>query len=415
MKERSNYLPFLKNSRFLEHAPDALLNDIANIAEKKFLRSGELLFAKGDVGDNLYIILDGKLRVHDDELTLIYLTTGHVVGEIASFGSFERTASVTAESDCNLLEINTKELFDTLSGSAGFTKSLVTMLCAREKSMASRITDHTIRVRALEKELEIGRQIQSCFLPDSLPEINDWHIDTYFKAAREVAGDFYDAFVIKSMNAIAVVIGDVCDKGVGAAMFMTLFRSLLRASALSSDYHNWNALSETSLPDKRNAGDYDLLDQCLRNSLTLTNNYIAHTHNGTSMFASIFFALIDIETGTLRYINAGHEEPVIFSNRQIKQRLNTTGPVAGIFPDAKFEVAGAHLQQGDILLLFTDGITEAHAADESQYTESRLLSMLKNYNRPADELLDHIMNSLNTYIGDTPQYDDNTLLSLARM
>lgn len=413
--DSEKYYELLRKSRFMENAPEKLIRQAANIGSEIFIHSGETLFQKGESGDSMYIILDGHIRVHDGDLFLNTLSPGHVIGEIASLGSLERTASITAEEDTTLLEINCKNLFDTLANEDGFTKSLVSMLCAREKSMANKVTDRSMRVRSLERELEIGREIQSYFLPQTLPDTPGWNISAYFQAAHEVAGDFYDVFTVQSINRVGLVIGDVCDKGVGAALFMTLFRSLLRATALSKDFNNWSIASETENNKQDENRNLDSeVEKCLLNSVQLTNNYIAQTHGDTSMFASVFFALLDLETGVLNYINAGHEEPVIFSHNNIKQRLGTTGPVVGIFPGAKYETAMTTLDHDDSLLIFTDGITEALSVDGKQFSETRLLSLLEKFTGNADELLPEILNSLNDFTKGEKQFDDNTFLTINR-
>ena len=130
-------------------------------------------------------------------------------------------------------------------------------------------------LKSLERELEIGREIQKGFLPAELPSANGWEIAAHFAAAREVAGDFYDAFCLGPEEQICLVIADVCDKGVGAALFMTLFRSLLRFT-----------IGAAELFDVRSPAEK------LERAVTLTNNYIAHTHGHTNMFATVFIGLL---------------------------------------------------------------------------------------------------------------------------
>ena len=145
-------------------------------------------------------------------------------------------------------------------------------------------------LKGLERELEIGREIQMGFLPEELPQADGWEIAAYLKAAREVAGDFYDAFMLPD-GTIGLVVADVCDKGVGAALFMTLFRSLIRAAATTDGFGE----SAGSTAEVR-----------LQHTIELTNNYIAETHGSTGMFATVFFGILDPRSGLLTYINGGH-------------------------------------------------------------------------------------------------------------
>ena len=164
---------------------------------------------------------------------------------------------------------------------------------------------------SLQRELDIGRRIQSGFLPESIPQPAGWQIAAAFEPARQVAGDFYDVFPLPG-GCIAVVVADVCDKGVGAALYMALFRSLLRSSALASP------------PGEESAAT-------LLRSLNLTNDYIAETHGSANMFATIFAAAIDPASGAMAYINAGHEPPMLIAEGTI-ERLRPTGPAAGMIP-----------------------------------------------------------------------------------
>ena len=171
-----------------------------------------------------------------------------------------------------------------------------------------------------ERDLEIGRQIQSGFFPEVLPEIPGWEIATHFHAARQVAGDFYDVFRFKDSNFTAFIIADVCDKGVGAALFMVLFRSLLRA------------FSETMITAAN-------VQEQLLSIILNTNNFIAEHHGKSNMFATLFFGILDPDSGSLYYVNGGHEPPAILDkDGWIIQRLMPTGPAVGMFPDMEFKV-----------------------------------------------------------------------------
>ncbi|HKP15340.1 MAG TPA: response regulator, partial [Gemmatimonadaceae bacterium] len=165
--------------------------------------------------------------------------------------------------------------------------------------------------KSLERELEIGREIQLGFLPDALPTADGWEIRAHFRPARQVAGDFYDAFSLPN-GRVALVLADVCGKGVGAALFMALFRSLLRA------------LAETEFASA--ASMHDGLCATVQG----TNDYIARTHGRANMFATAFVAVLDPATGALDYLNAGHEPPAIVGSAGVRARLQPTGPALGL-------------------------------------------------------------------------------------
>ena len=249
---------------------------------------------------------------------------------------------------------------------------------------------------AAERDLEIGRQIQSGFFPEHLPEIEGWEIATHFHAARQVAGDFYDVFQFRDSKFIAFIVADVCDKGVGAALFMVLFRSLLRA------------FSEKYI-DKNNVRS-QLLDIILS-----TNNFIAEYHGKSNMFATIFFGVLDPESGTLHYVNGGHEPPVILNkDGKLTQRLMPTGPAVGMFADLDFNVEQVHFDEGDFIVGFTDGTTDAMNASGKKFSEERMIENIAHPWTSIFSMLFELNVELTNHIGDQSQFDDITLISFRR-
>jgi sigma-B regulation protein RsbU (phosphoserine phosphatase) len=258
---------------------------------------------------------------------------------------------------------------------------------------------------AYEKELEIGRRIQADFLPNSLPAAEHWEIASRFEAAREVAGDFYDLFKLRSGNHLAMVIGDVCDKGVGAALFMTLFRSLIRATCL----HDNMGLSAELVKD---GSAQDVLRRLLSNSIEATNRYVATTHGKSSMFASVFFGLLDPDSGEMIYINGGHESPVICRAGGDMETLEVTGGVLGLFPWARFEIASVQLHPGDLMFAYTDGVNEAKNEKGEQFGDDRILAMAAVPGIGAGDLLAGMLDNIRRFRGSAAQSDDITMLAL---
>ncbi len=264
-------------------------------------------------------------------------------------------------------------------------------------------------LKGLERELEIGRQIQAEFLPSKLPQLPGWEIAAYFGAAREVAGDFYDAFTLAPDGKIGLLVGDVSDKGVGAALYMALFRTLLRAVASMDEF------SDQLKMDTAAAGEADTSHGLsLNNAITLTNNYVAENHGQSSMFSTIFFAVLDPVTGSLRYVNGGHEPPLILNAGEVKDNLTPTGPIVGILPDMEFTVSEAQLEPGDTLLVFTDGIIEAQDPSGELFGTDRLLNFLAQPEQTAGSLLDRIAAAVMGHMGDAKQSDDITMLAVRR-
>ena len=402
-------------SAFLESLNPELREAIRLIGVTVSFKAGQSVFNRGDAGEALYVIESGGVRVHDGDLVLNVLGEGDVFGEIAGLGGSNRTASVTAEEDLAVLRVECGALLSAAEKQPRALKGLVQMLCERESGMAQRMTNRSRQLYAAQQELDIGRRIQAGFLPDVLPEITGYEVASHFQAARVVAGDFYDAFYIPSIGRLALVIGDVCDKGVGAALFMTLFRSLIRATAQSRTFVTWavdHNPGETSVPENQ---DHDsLVMETLANTVALTNNYVATTHGKTSMFASVFVGLLDPETGAIDYVNAGHEEAYILGENGVRLALPPTGPVLGIFAGANHTIVTATLEPGETVLLYTDGIPEATSQSGEQFSDQRLRSLLGSFRGGANELLELIVKSVCDFTQGAPQHDDITMLASRR-
>ena len=251
--------------------------------------------------------------------------------------------------------------------------------------------------RSLERELEIGREIQLGFLPDEIPAPAGWELRAHFRPARQVAGDFYDAFVLPG-GRVAIVLADVCGKGVGAALFMALFRSLFRALAEPQ----FAAASDVS--------------EGLRTTVQGTNDYIARTHGRANMFATVFFGVLDPASGTLEYVNAGHELPMVLAaDGGVRTRLAPTGPAVGLMPDLTFGVGRECIGRGETLLAYTDGVVDARNPAEESYGEERLMALLTDNAATAEALLERVDAALGVHVADAAQFDDVAMLAARRI
>jgi serine phosphatase RsbU (regulator of sigma subunit) len=247
-------------------------------------------------------------------------------------------------------------------------------------------------VQAIKRELELGRQIQADFLPATLPQPPGWEIAAFFQPALEVSGDFYDAFTLPDQR-VALVIADVCGKGVGAALFMALVRSLIRFFA-----------------EQVNTCVSDVFDV-----ISLANNYIAQHHQRQGMmFATLFFGALDTASGALTYINAGHPSPIIVGPsgaREISPRAN---PALGLFPKLEFVQQQARLEPGETLLAYTDGVTEAINAQRESFSKERLLATLQPAAPSAAVLLERVESSVRAHAAGEAASDDITMLAVRR-
>ncbi len=281
----------------------------------------------------------------------------------------------------------------------------------------------------LAGEMQIGREIQTSFLPHRLPEIPGWELAARVRPARLVSGDFYDAFDLGA-GSVGLVIADVCDKGVGAAIFMALIRSLLRAFAqidwiaehaarqyVSRDPAERRVVAPGALEQAQDGFDDATLfklEVALRRSVCLTNDYIAQTHLELDMFATFFFGILVPERGVLLYINSGHPPLLVMDQRGIRQMLVATGPATGIIAGANFEVAQLTLEPGQLVLGYTDGVIDARDSAGEPFGQDRFLALVTDEHDGAEAVVARIAEALEAHTGATDLFDDYALLAVHR-
>jgi serine phosphatase RsbU (regulator of sigma subunit) len=262
----------------------------------------------------------------------------------------------------------------------------------------------------LAREMEVARNIQRDFLPESLPKARGLELEALLQPARDVSGDFYDAFALPPSGTIVLVVGDVCDKGVGAALFMALFRSLIRASA---DPVGGGAIQMIGGRRTlvRQALDSATPADLLTRVAGFTNDYIARLHGRTNMFATVFLAALSPQTGQFDYVNAGHEPALIVTPQGPMEELRPTGPALGLMPEQVFGAGEGTLEPGHCLFMFTDGLMDARNAGGEAFGAARLRSALRANTSSASTLVRGVMDALAAFTGQAEPHDDVTLLA----
>ena len=266
---------------------------------------------------------------------------------------------------------------------------------------------------SLSREMTVARNIQRDFLPESLPAVMGVQLEAVLHPARQVSGDFYDAFGLGPSGTIVLVVGDVCDKGVGAALFMALFRSLIRASA---DPVEGGAIQ--MIGGRRTIVRQSLEAATPADLLTrvagFTNDYIARLHGRTNMFATAFLGALAPRTGHFDYVNAGHEPAIVIAPDGTTRELRPTGPALGLLPDAVFGAGEAGLERGHCVFAFTDGLVEARNAAGEAFGPERLRSALRANHGSASDLARGVLEALHAFSGQAEPHDDVTLLAATR-
>jgi len=282
--------------------------------------------------------------------------------------------------------------------------------------------NHVLRQRQeallqAERELEIGRHVQAEFLPTEIPQPHGWDIAYHFEPSRVVAGDFYDVFHMPN-NKIGLIIADVCDKGVPAAIFMAQVRSLLRAFIQQHYFlgnHNLLADQVMGMTEAPKVTAFRPIDfAVLLDSIMLTNVQVGGNHGTYNMFVTIFLASLDPETGEFIYINSGHLPPLLLNGAGVRQELMPTGPAVGLTAVARYQIGSGCLQPGETLLAYTDGVTEARDVERELFGKARLLAALAERPSSATDLLQHIVDRVHAHSNSADQYDDITMLAVHR-
>lgn len=258
-----------------------------------------------------------------------------------------------------------------------------------------RLRSEELRSQRIEEELAVGRQIQLSMLPPTCPEIEGWDFTAVYEAARQVGGDFYDFFRLShETDKLGLVIADVSDKGVPAALYMALSRTIIRNTAIDG-----------KTPAR---------------ALVQTNRFMQNDSR-SNMFVTAFYGVLDVVNGRFRYANAGHNPPFIWraATNQI-ERLTKHGIVLGILPVIRLEDIETTIAPGDALILYTDGVTEAVNGAYEQYGEERLETavahtLAANPHATAAELAAVIVQNVQTHVGAMSQSDDLTLVIVRRL
>ncbi len=269
-----------------------------------------------------------------------------------------------------------RRLLESLAGQAAPALRVAQLVRQQEAQARER--------QRMEQELAVAQLIQQHFLPVTLPQPAGWSIEAFYRPARAVGGDFYDVLE-RPDGTIAFTVGDVTDKGVPAAMVMAATRSLLRAAG------------------EKSASPSEVL--------ALVNDLL-HGDIPSRMFVTCLYGVLDPRTGVLRFANAGHNLPFVRTNDAVTE-LRATGMPLGLMPGMAYDETEAQLHVGEVLLLHSDGITEAHAADREMFGIPRLADVVAQRRNGRGGVIARVLDELERFTGPSwEQEDDISLLAL---
>lgn len=355
--------------------------------DREYFPAGTVLMHEGEPGTRMFVLVDGEIAITYQGRPLDHLYPGTIVGEMAMVDDRPRSATAIAATDCCAVPIDRARFNELVSQSPDFAARVMTIMSFRLR----RLLDEEVKRQRMEEELAIGRNIQISLLPADCPQYDGWDCVAYYQAAREVGGDLYDFIVSPSdPERLHIAIADVSGKGVPAALYMAVSRTVLRSAAID-DYRP----SET---------------------LQRVNRFISQDVR-SQLFLSAFFMTLDTRTGHMAYARAGHNPPYWYHAEDGRvEALDAQGVLLGTFNGPPPEERTCIMAPGDVLVLFTDGVSEARNPAGGFFDEERLETLIARQPwQGAQELLEAILDAIAEFVDGTPLGDDITLVVLRRL
>jgi serine phosphatase RsbU (regulator of sigma subunit) len=378
--------------------------------------AGHVLFHEGSLEEEFYILLEGEVEIlksvgTSDERSLGARKAVSLLGEMSLFShDGYRTATVRSLTTLKLFKMDRAEFDALLHRQPQLAYELVGLLSKRLED-SENLTIHELREKneslrrayeelkeaqkqiiekeKLEHELEISSQIQQSILPKSLPKRRGFDFGALMIPARAVGGDFY-TFLSLDKSHVGIVVGDVCDKGFPAALFMSLIFSLIRVEALTS------------------RSPVKVLRQVNRHLLQI---------NASSMFVTLIYGVLNCENGRFHYARAAHPVPIMLDGNGVTTNVPIKpGQPLGLFGNLPIDEEWITIPPGGTLLLFTDGLNEACDIEEIEFGyEALAVSLSSSRHKRAQRICEHLWDIIHDYGQGMPQDDDFTAVVIKRL
>jgi phosphoserine phosphatase RsbU/P len=422
---------------------NTVLGELSLVTVQRLLQLGqaielppqEVLVRQGDRSDCAYLILDGDLEVLVEtaygEVGLARVSRGALVGEVGVFTALPRNATIRASGIVHALRFRHTDLLEASNSDPGILRSIIGRLGGQIARFNNAIGLYTNAVTALEQdsfdvsildelqqpgpelvdfaqhfrrmaeqlvrrrtqqaEIASAVAIQRAMLPSTQPatlSASQYDVFAFMMPAREVGGDLYD-FVDLGDNKILFTIGDVCGKGIPASLFMAMAQTVMRLTVRA--------------------------DRSLETEIGTANKLLI-VNNSEDMFATLFCGAMDLASGTMQYCNCGHNPPFLLTfGSEIFQPLATCGPPLGLVDDIIYSSKSVMLAPGDLLFLYTDGVTEAESPNRIQFGAARLQkAILQVRGQPARSIVEHVIEEVSKFADGAPQSDDITCIAVLR-
>jgi len=389
------------------------LNRLQNTFQIRNLSANEILFHEGKPGEHFYVVLKGELQIllgegTEEEMLLNTLGPGEYLGEMALIiPGGARTASARANQESILLSMSKDEFAELLERYPRLAHGMVRVLSERlDSTNEATFRDLTeknrqlqkaydelkaaqeqiIEKERLERELEVATDIQMSILPDVLPTPPRFDFGARINPARQVGGDFYDVFRMDEKK-VAVLIGDVSDKGVPSAIFMARAHALIAAEA-----ENYDEPGEV---------------------MQQVNRHITRLEK-TTQFVTVFYGILNVETGEMKFARAGHEPALmLMPDGNVERLKHKSGMALGLWEEIVLDEQTINLPAGSTLLLYTDGMTDCRNPQGEPFGLEGIKSLFRGYEGlSAQEVCDQMLQTLMDYQKGSKQDDDVTLVAV---
>lgn len=264
----------------------------------------------------------------------------------------------------------------------------------------------------LRRDLQVAYDIQQSFLPETLPHIPGATVAASMQPALEVGGDFFDAIPL-SGGRVGLLVADVSGKGIPAALYMALARTLLRTHSLSAQpRYLTDALQSAEVRRLMRSGSLGAL--AALGAVRQTNDYLLAHHHTPVMFLTLFYAVYEPQNHLLTYVNAGHNPPLLYNTNTGEHAwLAPTDMAIGLMAELPFEASERRLTPGDLLVIYSDGVTEAFSPQKELFGTERLVEAVAGLaDAPAPAILEGLVGRIAAFAAGAPQSDDLTLVVL---
>ena len=393
--------------------PDEEIDLLAHSLREVDYQQGEVLFLEGEKAERFYMILEGEVDIlkalgSPEERLLGTRGAGSFLGELSLFSEDQkRSATVRANTPLRMLEMTSTEFDELLHRVPNLAYELMRVLSRRlRESENTTIRDlreknerlsqayrelqeaqaQIIEKAVLDRELAFAHRVQQSILPADKPDLECFEFGMLMIPSHLVGGDFFD-FIPLSDGKLGIAIADVTDKGIPAAIFMAVVRSLVRAEA----------------------------SRCLAPAGVLRRvNDLLLEMNTEGLFATLLYGVMDADTREFHYVRAGHVQPLLITAAGIVHTpLPQNGQPLGILPDPEMDEQSCFLENGSVLLLFTDGVTEEEDPQARAFGTQRLEEVVAQHRQqPAQTICNQIIDALSVYRNSRVQSDDITLVAI---